>query len=260
MAKVIAIVNQKGGVGKTTVTMNLGIGLVKAGKRVLLVDFDPQGSLTDCLGFSEPDEMEITTATVLMASINDEHNGAGYGILKHEEGVFLLPGNIDLSGLEVTLVNVMCRELVLKKYLAALQPLYDYILIDCMASLGTLTINALAAADSVMIPLMAEKPSVRGLQQLLKTIGMVRRNMNPSLAVEGIVPNKVDERTNYNRGVVERLNEAYNGPLRIFDSIPQSIRVAETAAQGRSIFVYDPNGKGTAAYESLVREVLKREK
>lgn len=260
MAKVIASVNQKGGVGKTTLTMNLGIGLARAGKRVLLIDFDPQGSLTDCLGFPEPDEMEITTATVLMASINDEHLGAGYGILKHDEGVFLLPGNIDLSGLEVTLVNVMCRELVLKKYIARLQPLYDYILIDCMASLGTLTINALAAADSVIIPLMAEKPSIRGLQQLLKTIGMVRRNMNPDLAIEGIVPNKVDDRTNYNRGIVERLNEAYKGPLKVFGSIPQSIRVAETAAQGKSIFEYDPSGKGTVAYEALVKEVLANEK
>lgn len=260
MAKVIASVNQKGGVGKTTLTMNLGIGLARAGKKVLLIDFDPQGSLTDCLGFSEPDEMDVTTATVLMASINDEQKGAGYGILQHEEGVSLLPGNIDLSGLEVTLVNVMCRELVLKKYLSQMQPLYDYILIDCMASLGTLTINALAAADSVIIPLMAEKPSIRGLQQLLKTIGMVRRNMNSDLSIEGIVPNKVDDRTNYNRGIVERLNEAYNGPLKVFESIPQSIRVAETAAQGKSIFSYDPNGKGAAAYEVLVKGVLANEK
>ncbi len=260
MAKVIASVNQKGGVGKTTIVMNLGIGLVRAGKKVLLIDFDPQGSLTDCLGFPEPDEMDVTTATVLSNSINDESRGAGYGILKHAEGVYLLPGNIDLSGLEVTLVNVMCRELVLKKYLATLHPLYDYILIDCMASLGTLTINALAAADSVIIPLLAEKPSIRGLQQLLKTIGMVRRNMNPGLAIEGIVPNKVDERTKYNSGIVRKLNEAYSGPLKVFDSIPQSVRVAETAAQGTSIFLYDPKGNGAKAYESLVREVLSNEK
>lgn len=260
MAKVIASVNQKGGVGKTTITMNLGIGLARAGKEVLLIDFDPQGSLTDCLGFPEPDDMDITTATVLLDSMNDEQRGAGYGILKHPEGVYVLPGNIDLSSLEVTLVNVMCRELVLKKYLTLLQPLYDYILIDCMASLGTLTINALAAADSVIIPLMAEKPSIRGLQQLLKTIGMVRRNMNPELSIEGIVPNKVDERTNYNKGIVQKLNEAYNGPLKVFDSIPQSVRVAETAAQGKSIFLYDPKGNGARAYEALVREVLANEK
>lgn len=260
MAKVMAVVNQKGGVGKTTVTMNLGIGLARSGKRVLLIDFDPQGSLTDCLGFPEPDDMEVTIANVLLDSLNEENRGAGYGVLKHEEGVWLIPGNIELSGLEVTLVNVMCRERVLSRYLDSLQPLYDYILIDCMASLGTLTINALAAADSVIIPLMAEKPSIRGLQQLLQTIGMVRRNMNPQLAIEGIVPNKVDERTNYNRGIVARLNEAYKGPLRVFGMIPQSIRVAETAAQGKSIFLYDPNGKGALAYEAMVKEVLQNEK
>lgn len=256
MAKVIASVNQKGGVGKTTVTMNLGIGLARAGKKVLLIDFDPQGSLTSCLGFDAPDEMSVTVAQVLMDTINDEWHGAGYGILKHEEEVFLMPGNITLSGLEVTLVNVMCRELVLKKYIEQLRPLYDYILIDCMASLGTLTINALAAADSVIIPLLAEQPSVLGLQQLLKTIGMVRRNMNPKLAIEGIVPNNVDERTNYNRGIVERLKEAYNGPLKVFDSIPHTVRIAETAAQNQSVFVYDPSGKGAVAYDALVKEVL----
>lgn len=259
MAKIIASVNQKGGVGKTTITMNLGIGLARAGKRVLLIDFDPQGSLTDCMGFPEPDEMEVTSATLMMDCINDENHGAGYGILKHEEGVYVLPGNIDLSGLEVTLVNVMCREMMLKRYISRLSELYDYILIDCMASLGTLTINALAAADSVLIPLMAEKPSIRGLQQLLKTIGMVRRNMNPQLAIEGIVPNKVDERTNYNKGIVKKLKEVYDGPLRVFDSIPQSIRVAETAAQGKSIFAYDPYGNGTKAYVSLVEKIMEGE-
>lgn len=256
MARIIASVNQKGGVGKTTITMNLGIGLARAGKKVLLVDFDPQGSLTDCLGFPEPDEMDTTSATLMMDCINDENHGAGFGILKHPEGVYLLPGNIDLSGLEVTLVNVMCREMILKRYLSRLTQLYDYILIDCMASLGTLTINALAAADSVLIPLMAEKPSIRGLQQLLKTIGMVRRNMNPDLEIEGIVPNKVDGRTNYNRGVVRQLREVYDGPIRVFDCIPQSIRVAETAAQGVSIFSYDPGGNGAKAYQALVDGIL----
>lgn len=259
MAKIISVVNQKGGVGKTTVTINLGIGLARSGKKVLMIDFDPQGSLTDCLGFADPDEMRVTAAQVLLDSINDEQHEAEYGILKHEEGVWLLPGNITLSGLEVTLVNVMCRELVLKNYLAQLKELYDYILIDCMASLGTLTINALAAADSILIPLMAEKPSVSGLQQLFKTIGIVRKNMNPALAIEGVIPNRVDERTCYNRDIVQLLQEAYGGAVKIYDSIPQSIRVAETAAQGKSVYVYDPNGKGAKAYESLVKGVLENE-
>lgn len=256
MAKVIAVVNQKGGVGKTTVTINLGIGLARAGKKVLLIDFDPQGSLTDCLGFSDPDDMEVTAAQVLLDCINDEWHGAGYGILKHEEGVYLLPGNITLSGLEVTLVNVMCREFVLKNYLAHLQELYDYILIDCMASLGTLTINALAAADGVLIPIMAEKPSVSGLQQLFKTIGIARKSMNPALKIEGVVPNRVDDRTCYNREIVKLLQEAYGGTVKIYDSVPQSVRVAETAAQGKSVYAYDAHGKGAKAYEALVKEVL----
>jgi len=256
MAKVIAVVNQKGGVGKTTVTINLGIGLAKAGKRVLLIDFDPQGSLTDCLGYPEPDSMEITVAKVLMNSINDVQTGIGYGVLVHPEGVDVLPSNIELSGLEVTLVNVMCRELVLKNYLERVKPLYDYILIDCMPSLGILTVNVLAAADSVIIPVKAEKPSIRGLQQLLRTIGKVRKNMNPALQIEGIVPNMVDARTNYNKDIVSRLTEAYGGPLKIYDCIPQSVRMAETAAAGKSIFSYDADGKAAQAYDALVKGVL----
>lgn len=256
MARIVAVVNQKGGVGKTTVTINLGIGLARAGKKVLLIDFDPQGSLTDCMGFEEPDAMEITVAKVLMNSINDVHTEAAYGILAHPEGVDVLPSNIELSGLEVTLVNVMCRELVLKNYLERIKASYDYILIDCMPSLGILTVNVLAAANSVIIPVKAEKPSIRGLQQLLRTIGKVRKNMNPTLQIEGIIPNMVDYRTNYNKDIVGMLTDAYSGPLTIFDAVPQSIRMAETAAEGKSIFLYDKNGKAAQAYSALVKEVL----
>ncbi len=259
MAKVIASVNQKGGVGKTTVSINLGIGLARAGKKVLLIDFDPQGSLTDNMGFPEPDEIEFTVANILLHVINSTHIEVGDGILTHEEGVDVLPGNIELSGMEVSMVNVMCRELVLKKYLEKVRTLYDYILIDCMPSLGILTINALAAADSVIIPIRAEKPSIRGLQQLLRTVGKVRQNMNPKLEITGIIPNMVDVRTNYNKDVVNRLKEAYGGPLKIFDSIPLSVRVAETAAEGKSIFVYDSKGNAAKAYETLVQEVLLHE-
>lgn len=259
MAKIIACVNQKGGVGKTTVTINLGIGLAKAGKRVLLIDFDPQGSLTDCMGFPDPDSMDTTIATVLVQAINDENKDTGYGILQHPEGVDVLPSNIELSGLEVSLVNVMCRELVLKNYLERLKPLYDYIIIDCMPSLGLLTVNVLAAANSVIIPVKAEKPSLRGLQQLLRTIGKVRKNMNPKLEIEGIVPNMVDSRTNYAKDIISTLIEAYGGPLKIFESIPQSVRMAETAAEGKSIFLYDSQGKAASAYMSLIQEVIKND-
>ncbi len=256
MAKIIACVNQKGGVGKTTVTINLGVGLAMAGKKVLLIDFDPQGSMTDCMGFEDPDSMDTTIATELIDAINDESKEIGHGIIHHPEGVDVLPSNIELSGLEVSLVNVMCRELVLKNYLEKLKPLYDYIIIDCMPSLGLLTVNVLAAANSVIIPVKAEKPSLRGLQQLLRTIGKVRKNMNPNLQIEGIVPNMVDCRTNYNKDIVLMLMEAYGGPIKIYDSIPQSVRMAETAAEGKSIFLYDRQGKAASAYLSLIREVF----
>lgn len=256
MAKVIAVVNQKGGVGKTTVTINLGIGLAGAGKKVLLIDFDPQGSLTDCMGFDEPDMMDLTVTQILMDCINDIHSAPERGILKHAEGVDVLPGNIELSGLEVTLVNIMCRETVLKNYIRQIAPFYDYILIDCLPSLGILTVNVLTAADSVIIPIKAEKPSTRGLQQLIRTIGKVRQNINPDLKIMGIVPNMVDARTRYHRDTVDILENSYGDAIRIFPYIPQSTKMAETAAEGSSIFVHDGTGKAAEAYRKLIREVL----
>lgn len=169
MCKVIAIANQKGGVGKTTTTSNLGIGLAKQGKRVLLIDADAQGSLTASLGFTEPDKLEETLATVMTNIINDEEMEPDYGLLKHDEGIDLMPGNIELSGLEVSLVNVMSRELVLRTYIERVRAGYDYILIDCMPSLGMITINVFACADSILIPVQAAYLPVKGLEQLIKT-------------------------------------------------------------------------------------------
>ena len=173
MCKVIAVGNQKGGVGKTTTTSNLGIGLAKKGKKVLLIDADAQGSLTASLGFQEPDKLDASLATVMANIINEEDMEPDYGILKHDEGVDLMPGNIELSGLEVSLVNVMSRELVLRTYIEQQKERYDYILIDCMPSLGMITINAFASADSILIPVQAAYLPVKGLQQLIKTIGRV---------------------------------------------------------------------------------------
>ena len=186
MCKIIAIANQKGGVGKTTTTSNLGIGLAKQGKRVLLIDADAQGSLTASLGFKEPDKLEITLANVLANIINDEEMDTDYGILKHEEGIDLMPGNIELSGLEVSLMNVMSREVVLSSYVEMVKDRYDYILIDCMPSLGMITINAFACADSILIPVQAAYLPVKGLEQLIKTIGKVKRQINPKLEIEGM--------------------------------------------------------------------------
>lgn len=199
--RVVAIANQKGGVGKTTTTSNLGIGLARQGKRVLLIDADAQGSLTASLGYREPDKLDITLANVMGNIINEEETDAAYGILRHEEGVDLMPGNIELSGVEVSLVNVMSRETVLRSYIEEQRSRYDYILIDCMPSLGMLTINAVAAADSILIPVQAAYLPVKGLEQLIKTIGKVKRQINPRLEIEGILMTMVDSRTTYARNV-----------------------------------------------------------
>lgn len=197
MCRVIVIGNQKGGVGKTTTTSNLGIGLAKQGKRVLLIDADAQGSLTASLGFQEPDKLDVSLATVMANIINEEDMEPDYGILKHDEGVDLMPGNIELSGLEVSLVNVLSRELVLRTYIEQQKDRYDYILIDCMPSLGMITINAFTCADSILIPVQAAYLPVKGLEQLIKTIGKVKRQINPKLEIDGILLTMVDNRTNY---------------------------------------------------------------
>jgi chromosome partitioning protein len=257
MAKITAICNQKGVVGKTVTAVNLGIGLAREGKKVLLVDMDAQGSLTASLGYQRPDQMENTLATILGRIILDEPVSPGEGILHQAEAVDLLPANIELSGLEVTLVNTMSRETILRDYLNSVRDQYDVILLDCCPSLGMLTINALAAADQVLIPMQAHYLSIKGLEQLIRTISNVKRKINPGLEIAGILITMADLRTTYSREIIELLRNSYGDKLRIFNSIiPQSIRAAETSAEGRSIYLHDPAGKVSAAYASLTREVL----
>ena len=257
MARIYAICNQKGGVGKTVTAVSLGIGLAREGKRVLLVDVDAQGSLTASLGYQNPDQMEVTLATVMGQVIQDLPLQPGMGILHHSEGVDLLPANIELSGLEVTLVNTMSRETVLQECLRSVQEQYDVILLDCCPSLGMLTINALAAADQVLIPVQANYLSIKGLEQLLRTISKVRRQINPNLDIAGILVTMADMRTIYTRDVIDLLHTTYDGKLKVFDSvIPASIRAAETSAEGRSIYLHDPAGKVSAAYAALTKEVM----
>ena len=257
MCRVIAIANQKGGVGKTTTTSNLGIGLARQGKKVLLIDADAQGSLTASLGIREPDRLEITLATIMGNIINDEEIRSDYGILSHDEGVDFIPGNIELSGLETSLINVMSRETVLRTYIDLQRDNYDYILIDCMPSLGMITINVFTCADSILIPVQAAYLPIKGLEQLIKTIGKVKRQINQKLEIEGILLTMVDNRTNYAKDISNLLIENYGSKVHIFEnSIPMSVRAAEISAEGVIIYKHDPNGKVASAYKSLTKEVL----
>ena len=252
MCKVITVSNQKGGTAKTTSCVNLGIGLASAGKKVLLIDTDPQGSLSISLGYPEPDAMEKTLATLMMNIVNDEDFCLEDVMLHHEEGVDIIPSNIELSAIEVSLVNVMSRELILKQLVERVKDAYDYIVIDCMPSLGMMTINALACADSVLIPVQASYLPVKGLQQLIKTIGRVKRQLNPKLKIEGILLTMVDNRTNYAKDICSMVNEAYSSSVKVFNTeIPLSVRAAEVSAEGSSIYKYDPKGK--AAYASVLK-------
>lgn len=254
---VIAVVNQKGGTGKTTTCENLGIGLAKEGKKVLLVDFDPQGSLTISLGYPKPDEMKVTLASVLGKILMDEPIEPGEGLLHHQEGVDLMPANIELSGLEVSLVNAMSRETVFKQYLNTVKQNYDYVLVDCMSSLGMLTLNALAASDNVIIPVQAQYLSAKGLEQLLHTVNKVRRQINPKLKIEGILLTMVDYRTNYAKEISALIRETYGTKLKVYKTdIPRSVRAEEISAMGKSIYAYDSKGKVADAYRILTKEVL----
>ena len=206
MGKVISVANQKGGVAKSTTTLNLGVGLARQGKKVLLIDADPQGSLTASLGYVEPDDIGTTLATIMMNIINDEEIAEEEGILHHEEQVDLLPANIELSALEVTMSNVVIRELIMKEYIDTMRSRYDYILIDCMPSLGMMTINALVASDMVLIPVQAAYLPVKGLQQLIRTISMVKKRLNRKLTIQGILLTMVDFRTNYAKDITKENN------------------------------------------------------
>ena len=259
MCEVIAIVNQKGGCAKTTTAVNLGVGLALTGKKVALIDADPQGSLTVSLGYREPDQQRLTLATLMTSIINGEETDSAEGILHHEEDVDLIPADITLAGLEVSLSNVMSREMILKDYIELLRDQYDYILIDCMPSLGILTINSLVSADSLIIPVQAAYLPVVGLQQLMQTVSMVRKRLNRNLQILGILITMADYRTNCARDIAAKLKEAYAESIGIFEtSIPASVRLVEASAEGESIFVHDPAGKAAQAYQKLTEEVLLR--
>ena len=259
MCIVYAVCNQKGGCSKTSLTVNLGIGLAMAGKKVCLIDADPQGSLTVSLGFQDPDALTVTLATIMRDIIDEKEFPEDYGMLHHIEGVDLIPANMELSGIEVSLANTMSREMILREYIETIRDRFDYVLIDCMPSLGVMTINALVAADRVIIPVQAAYLPIIGLQMLIKTISVVKKRLNKTLSIEGILITMVDYRTNYAKDITAMLRDSYGmseevGVLQTY--IPCSVKIQEASSEGISIFRYAPKCKAAESFANLTKEVM----
>jgi chromosome partitioning protein len=250
---------RSGGVGKTTTALNLGVELKNLGKKVLLIDCDPQGDLTASLGYTSLlDETNFTLASNLNEIINATFIDPKQGIIHHEkEGIDFIPADIDLENVEVSLVNVMSREYILKQYLNKISRDYEYILIDCRPSLGMLTINALATADSVIIPVQAHYLPLKGMTGLVQTINKVKGQINANLKIDGVLLTLADMNTNMGKTVSETLKETYGNKMRIFKTIiPQGVKAIESTAKGESLSIYDKTSKPAMAYKLLAKEVL----
>lgn len=253
MAQIISVANQKGGVGKTTTTVNLGACLASLGKQVLLVDMDAQGNATSGVGIRKPDvtqdiyDVLVNELPIAEATIATEH-----------ENLSIVPATLQLAGAEIELTSMMARESRLKSSLAEVNNQYDYILIDCPPSLGHLTINSFTASDSILIPVQCEYYALEGLSQLLNTVRLVQKHFNPELEIEGVLLTMYDARTNLGNEVVEEVRKYFRE--KVYDTvIPRNIRLSEAPSHGKPIIDYDPRSRGAEVYQALAKEVVDRE-
>lgn len=255
--KILSVVNQKGGVGKTTTAVNLAIGIANTGKKVLAIDLDPQGSMSISLGISEPDALDITIGSIFDQLLQGHEVAERTGIQSHKEGIDFIPSNILLSSVEINLIHAINRENILKRYLKRYEGVYDYIIIDCSPSLGMLTINALACSHELVIPIQAQYLSIKGMEQLMNTIRKIKAEINETLEIKGILITMADLRTNFTRDIISVVHDTYAPSIHVFHTvIPFSVRASESSITGSSIFTYDTKGKVAEAYLELVKEVL----
>lgn len=253
MCKIIAITNQKGGVGKTTTSVNLGASLASLGKKVLLVDIDPQGNTTSGIGINKAD----VAYCIYDVIINDIHP-KDVIVETQIENLKIIPATIQLAGAEIELVPTISREIRLKKSLNLIRHMFDYVLIDCPPSLGILTVNSLTAADSVIIPIQCEYYALEGLSQLLNTVRLVQKHLNTNLQIEGVLLTMFDARTNLGIQVIEEVKKYFQ--QKVYQTIiPRNVRLSEAPSHGQSIITYDPKSKGSEVYMELAKEVIASE-
>jgi len=257
MSKIIAVVSQKGGVGKSTTCRNLGSILAKKGYKVLAVDCDNQYSMTDCFGIESPEKLKTTLYHLMMDVINDKELPLKESYIIKRERVDIIPSSIELSAIEINLVSTISREYVLKTILDEIRDDYDFIILDAMPSLGLMTLNVLAACDSVLIPATPEYLSAKGLELLLKTIVKIKRRINSKISFEGILLTMFEERTNLSKNILEMIKNSYGEHINIFDTrIPKSVKVGEANLKSMSIVDYMPNNKAAIAYEKFTEELI----